>query len=127
MKLTGLAIGLLSFSSLLTVESVFTDSVAAQCVQADVSVQYNISGSKKPTKRSNDVVMESEGSCTGNASVTTGVQGNIGGNGRVEQHRRVRHRQRRGDSKGSGINGSTVQTRTNVGIDVYNPADNLNH
>ena len=55
----------------------------AQCVQADVSVQYNISGSREPTERDNDVDLQSEADCRGNASVTTGVQGNIGGNDRV--------------------------------------------
>ncbi|PSF37232.1 hypothetical protein C7H19_10955 [Aphanothece hegewaldii CCALA 016] len=95
--------------------------VNAQCLQADVSVQYNISGSRQPTKRTNDVVMESEPGCRGNASVTTGVQGNIGGTTPVEQHRMVRHQQR-GQGNPTGINGSTVQIRSNVGIDVYDPS-----
>lgn len=126
MKLTGFTLGLLSFSSVLTLESVLTSPATAQCVQADVSVQYNVSGSKQPTKRSNDVVMESNESCTGNTSVTRGVQGNVGGNGQVEQHRQVRHRQQGNRTNSTGSNGSTVQIRSNVGVDVYNPAYDMN-
>lgn len=127
MKLTRFQLGLLYFSSFLAFETVFTNSATAQCVQADVSVQYNISGSKKPTDRTNDVVMDSDRSCRRNVSVTTGVQGNVGGNGPVEQHRRVVHRQQGNDDRGTGINGSPIQLRTNVGIDVYNPADRLRY
>ncbi len=97
-------------------------SANAQCVQADVSLQYNISGSREPTERSNNVVMESEPGCTGNTSITTGVQGNIGGTNRVEQHRQVRHVQKGSRGNPTGVNGSTVQIRSNVGVDVYNPA-----
>lgn len=126
MKLIRFKLGLLYFSSFLAFETVFTSPTAAQCVQADVSVQYNISGSKKPTDRTNDVVMDSDRSCQKNVSVTTGIQGNVGGNGPVEQHRRVVHRQQ-GSDRDNKNKGSTIQLRTNVGIDVYNPADNLHY
>ncbi|WP_013323914.1 hypothetical protein [Gloeothece verrucosa] len=101
------------------------DAAVAQCVQTDVSVQYNISGSKKPTERTNDVVMESQPGCIGNSSVTTSVQGNIGGDGPVQQNRRVRQRQTSNNSqpKPTGVNGSTVQVQSNVQVDVYNPAE----
>jgi hypothetical protein len=124
MPFKALTFGFLAASSFLTVGSFVSDSAVAQCVQADVSVQYNISGSKEPTDRSNDVAMDSDPSCRGNASVTRGVQGNIGGDGPVRQHRTVRHRQQsssNSDSEGNG--GSTVQIRSNPGIDVYNPAE----
>ncbi|NJM87646.1 MAG: hypothetical protein HC847_11085 [Hydrococcus sp. RU_2_2] len=124
MPFKALTLGFLAASSFLTVGSFVSDSAVAQCVQADVSVQYNISGSKEPTDRSNDVAMDSDPSCQGNASVTRGVQGNIGGDGPVRQHRTVRHRQQssnNSDSEGNG--GSTVQIRSNPGIDVYNPAE----
>ena len=97
-------------------------SALAQCVQADVSVQYNISGSRTPTQRHNDVDLQSRGACQGNASVTTGVQGNEGGTGRVRQSRVVRHRV---DNNDDNAGGSTVQIRSNPAIDVYNAADNL--
>lgn len=99
-----------------------TQPATAQCLQADVSVQYNISGSKQPTKRSNDVVMESQPGCRGNASVTTGVQGNIGGTTPVEQHRRVRHRQQGSQNQSGRLDDSTLQIRSNVGVDVYDPS-----
>lgn len=117
-----------SYSSLLIVivASSITTSATAQCIQADVGIQYNISGSKEPTRRSNDVDMQSSGDCRGNASVTTGVQGNVGGNGSVRQERRVRHRFE-GNSNNSNHDQSTVQIKVNPQIDVYNPADNLNY
>ena len=123
MKFPGLILSLFSVSSFLALSSLLPKVATAQCVQADVSVQYNISGSKQPTKRSNDVIMESDPTCTGNASVTTGVQGNIGGDGPVEQHRQVYQRQTGSNGNGTGINGPTVQIRTNAPIDVYNAAD----
>ncbi|HEY9700934.1 MAG TPA: hypothetical protein V6C58_00715, partial [Allocoleopsis sp.] len=71
--------GLLSIATILSLTTILTKSAVAQCVQADVSVQYNISGSRRPTIRSNDVQMQSDGNCNGNAIVTTTVQGNEGG------------------------------------------------
>jgi hypothetical protein len=119
-----LTLSLLTVSSLAAIATFETAPASAQCVQADVSVQYNISGSKKPTDRSNDVAMESDPNCRGNASVTTGVQGNVGGDGPVRQHRTVRHDQRNGNNDSSDDNdNSTVQIRSNPGIDVYNPAE----
>ena len=126
MKLTGYYLSLLSFSSFLMVASSVTNSAMAQCVQADVGVQYNISGSEEPTERSNDVDMQSNGDCRGNASVTTGVQGNQGGAGSVRQDRTVRHRFE-GSDNDTEAGGSTVQIQTNPQIDVYNPADKLNY
>lgn len=125
MRLTSFSLGLISFSGFLTVGLFSINSANAQCLQADVSVQYNISGSKQPTDRSNDVVMQNEEGCSGNVSVTRGVQGNVGGNTPVQQHRRVHHRQQNSNRNSTGTNNSTVQIRSNVGIDVYNPADNF--
>ena len=126
MKLIWSYLSCLSCSSLLIVAPAVTNSATAQCVQADVGIQYNISGSKKPTQRTNDVDMQSTGSCRGNASVTTGVQGNVGGNGSVRQERRVRHRfEGKGKNRENG--NSTIQIQVNPQIDVYNPADNLNY
>lgn len=102
-----------------------TPNAIAQCVQADVSVQYNISGSHQPTERHNQVEMQSPASCQGNVSVTTGVQGNEGGTGKVVQNRVVRHRFE--DNPHSSSGGSTVQIRSNPAIDVYNAAEQLKH
>ena len=127
MKLTVWTTGLVSISSLITVNG-FADPTVAQCVQADVSVQYNISGSKQPTERTNDVEFQSDNACRGNASVTTGVQGNIGGNGRVRQTRIVRHRMSNSHGNGNDeYSDNTVKVQSNPAIDVYNPADNLNY
>lgn len=126
MKLTGCFLSFLSFSSFFLITSSLTNSAQAQCVQADVSVQYNVSGSRQPTDRKNDVDMQSNGYCRGNASVTTGVQGNVGGNGNVRQHRKVRHRFEGSDRDGRA-GGSTVQIRVNPQIDVYNAAEELNY
>ncbi|RMF27411.1 MAG: hypothetical protein D6756_01970 [Cyanobacteria bacterium J083] len=108
-----------------TVSNVSARPNAPQCLQADVSVQYNISGSRRPAERRNDVTMESEPNCQGNVSVTTGVQGNVGGRGKVIQNRRVHHRHRNSNPDSTG--GSTLKIINNVGIDVYNPADNLDY
>lgn len=120
MKLKQFVLGLTSLSSCLLV----TPAVLAQCVQADVAVQYNISGSHTPTERDNDVDLQSDGACQGNASVTTGVQGNEGGRGEVRQSRVVRHRFQ-GDRNNNSSGGSTVQIISNPTIDVYNAADDL--
>lgn len=108
-----------------------TPAVLAQCVQADIAVQYNISGSTTPTERDNDVRMQSRGGCRGNASITTGLQGNEGGTIKVRQSRKVRHRSI-GDNRWQFNNSShnnlgdrTVQIISNPTIDVYNAADNL--
>jgi hypothetical protein len=92
-------------------------------VQGDASVQYNISGSRQKTQRTNNVKMESDPNCTGNASITRSVQGNIGGTNRVEQHRVVEQIQRGGQGNASGVSGSTVKVRSQATVDVYNSAD----
>jgi hypothetical protein len=122
-----LTFGFLSITSLLTIWSAVTNSAMAQCVQADVSVQYNISGSKEPTERNNQIEMEGSDSCRGNVSVTTGVQGNEGGTGKVVQNRTVRHRFENNTNSNSQWGGSTVQIRSNPAIDVYNAADQLTY
>jgi hypothetical protein len=107
----------------LTVCDYTLPAAIAQCVQGDVALQYNISGSNQPTNRSNNVVMESQPGCYGNASVTRSVQGNIGGTQPLEQHREVRQVQQGNRAHPAGVSGSTVKVRSQVGIDVYNPAD----
>ncbi len=126
MKLIWSYLSLLSCSSFLILASSVTNSATAQCLQADVGIQYNISGSEQPTERSNDVDMQSHGACRGNVSVTTGIQGNQGGTRPVRQQRTVRHHFEARDHNGE-VGGSTVQIRVNPQIDVYNPADKLNY
>ena len=118
-----LPLSLLYCSGALVLGLLEATAVQAQCIQADVSVQYNISGSKEPTRRSNDVTMVSDRNCSGNVSVTKGVQGNIGSSGPLEQRRVVEHRQQGGKGNPSGVNPPTVQIKTNATADVYNAAD----
>ena len=110
---------------ILSIVSGISHPAIAQCVQADVSVQYNISGSKEPTERSNDVDFQSDDNCSGNVSVTTGVQGNEGGNARVRQTRIVRHRFENNSGNSDRPGGKTIQIQSNPTIDVYNAADSL--
>ena len=121
-------IALLGLLGLLSWEASSSHTAIAQCIQADISVQYNISGSQKPTERTNDVDFESHDACNGNVSVTTGVQGNVGGNGRVRQNRVVRH-QFKDDAANNknSLESSTVQIQSNPAIDVYNAADRLKY
>lgn len=125
MKLTGWSGGFLAVLSLISIDSI-RSPVVAQCVQADISVQYNISGSREPTERNNDVDLQSDNACRGNASVTTGVQGNIGGNRRVRQNRTVRQRFTNSRDADNYL-GNTIQIQSNPQIDVYNAADNLDY
>jgi len=125
MKLRSCSIGLLSIFSAIAIEGM-TSPAMAQCVQADISVQYNISGSKEATERDNQIDLQSDPGCRGNATVTTGVQGNIGGNSRVRQSRKVRHRVTSSGAR-HNYSSNTVQIQSNPAIDVYNAADNLNY
>jgi hypothetical protein len=119
MKATVITCGFLSFSSLFALGSgIYSQPALAQCVQADIGIQYNIGN--KPAQRSNDVQMESDPNCQGNRSVTTSVQGNVG-EGEVQQNRRVRHRQRSDSPNPTGVQGPNVQNQTQVQVDVYDP------
>lgn len=126
MKLQELTWGLLSISSLFGINWLASPAIA-QCVQADVSVQYNISGATEPTERTNDVDFKSTSACRGNVSVTTGVQGNVGGNGTIRQTRVVRHRSSNPEDSNRYPSGQTIQIKSNPAIDVYNAADNLGY
>jgi hypothetical protein len=127
MKSTCLSLGLLSCFSFLGITTTFTNPVSAQCLQADASIMYNISGSRQPTQRSNNVIMENQGQCTGNTSLTIGVIGHEGGNHPLSQQRKVTHRIQGSTGNGTGINVPTVPVQAGVEIDVYNPADNFNY
>ncbi len=110
----------------LILESSFPTSVKAQCVQGDVSVQYSMNGSQKPSQRTNDVSMESNANCRGNASVSTGVQGHIGSES-TEQNRRINHVQQGSNKYPQVPNSRTVQIRSNVQVDADNPAERFPH
>lgn len=120
MKLSWLKLGFLSASAVIVCASFTSKSASAKCVQFDQGIQVSISGSG-PARRSNNVDMRSEGSCTGNYVVTTGEQIHVGP-GRAVQERNVRQTIR--GNRSNGISGSpTIQIRVNPTIDVNNPAD----
>jgi hypothetical protein len=110
-------LGLLSFTVLGTFPAI------AQSVQSDVSVEYNISGSQQKTQRTNNVKMESDPNCKGNASITRSIQGNIGGTNAIEQNREVEQTQRSGQGNVSEVSGSTVKVGSQATVDTYNSAD----
>jgi hypothetical protein len=121
MHLKLLGLGLFCSSAILGGYAGVAPSAFAQCVMADVSIQYNINGSRRRAEQINDVSQESNGSCRGNTAVTTNVQGNVGGRGRVIQRRQSRQR-----LEGNGYDGGghTIKVPVSVQVDVYNPADN---
>jgi hypothetical protein len=121
MHLKLLGLGLLFSSGMVAFSAVSIPSASAQCVMADISIQTNISGSKKPANQTNDVTQESEGGCRGNSAVSTNVQTNVGGRGEVTQRRESRQRIEGNSSGGS----NPVKVPVSVQVDVYNPADNL--
>lgn len=120
MKLSWLKSGFLSASAVIVCASFTSNSASAQCVQFDQGIQVSISGSG-PARRTNNVDMQSEGSCTGNYVVTTGEQIHVGP-GRAIQERNVRQTIRGNRSNRIG-GGPTVQIRVNPTIDVNNPAE----
>jgi hypothetical protein len=121
MHLKLLGLGLLFSSVTIGAYSVSIPSASAQCVMADISIQTNISGSKKPANQVNDVTQDSEGGCVGNSAVSTSVQSNVGGRGEVTQRRESRQRIEGNNDGGS----NPVKIPVSVQVDVHNPADNL--
>jgi hypothetical protein len=114
----------LSCSGILAINFLFSPPSLAQCVQADIGVQVDVSAGK--ADQTYDRNMQQEGSCTGNASVTTGVQVNTTGSGRHRQDRQVNHTMRGGGGNATGINGPVIQQGINVQFDLDNPADGYN-
>lgn len=104
---------------------------SAQCVVADVSIQAAIHGGDRPAEQVNDVVIEADGPCTGNTSVSTSRQVQVGGTGDVRQVRQSRHQIHSSEpssgrsSEPSDQGGPTVAVPVDVQVDVYNPAERL--
>ena len=125
MKFALFSLGLLSFSSFLTLATSVNQVAFAQCVIADVAIQVAVDGSEEPAQQNNEVEMMSDGPCTGNTSVSTSRQIHVGGTGEVRQERRSRHQIRGDGDSQTGVNGPTVAVPVEVQVDVYNPADRL--
>lgn len=115
----------LSIATLLAVTPmvIVTESATAQCVQVDTGVQISISGGG-PAQQTNTVNLENQGSCRGNAAVTTGTQIHVGPN-RAIQNRSVRQSIRSGERLLRSTN-YPVQIQVNPKINVDNPADRIN-
>jgi hypothetical protein len=120
MKLTQL---LFICSGIFSLNFVAVSPLLAQCVQADVGVQVDVSRGKANQTHNRDA--QQEGPCTGNTSVTSGAQVNVRGDG-VNQHREVKQRMTGGSGNPSGVNGPTVQPSVNVQFDLDNSADGYN-
>jgi hypothetical protein len=101
------SLGLLSLTTLAALVSLPVSHASAQCIMNDMNIQMTISGSRQPTKRTNNVTQGSSGNCSGNVVNSTNVQTNGGG------------------GNPSGVNVPPVKLRQNVQIDVYNAADKL--
>lgn len=125
MKFPHLSLALLSASTLAATLNFAAPQASAQCVMSDINFQTSINGSRKPTERTNDVSQNSNGNCVGNTVSTTNVQTNVGGIDRATQRRQSSQQINGGDSSPTGINIKPVKIKTNVQIDVDNPADRL--
>jgi hypothetical protein len=97
----------------------------AQCVMNDTNIQVTISGSRQPTKRTNNVSQGSTGGCVGNTINTTNVQSNVGGTDPVTQNRQSNQQINGSNNSPTGINMAPVKFKQNVQVDVFNPADRL--
>ncbi|PSN10689.1 hypothetical protein C7293_27160 [filamentous cyanobacterium CCT1] len=125
MKPQYLGLGLLQTSALVAGALVsFAPGASAQCVVADVAIQAAIHGGEQPAEQINDVAIDAKGPCTGNTSVSTSRQIQVGGTGEVRQTRQSRH-QLGSSERASGSSGPTVAVPVNVQVDVYNPAERL--
>jgi hypothetical protein len=122
MKITSLSLGLATLATCSTFAALPTQPVSAQCVMNDTYIGVSITGSRRPTERRNSVSQNSNGGCVGNSVNTTGVQVQTGGNEPVRQIRNVNQTINGSNDSRTGVNLSPVKTRTNVGIDVFNPA-----
>jgi hypothetical protein len=119
------SLGLLSLTTLAALVSLPVSHASAQCIMNDMNIQMTISGSRQPTKRTNNVTQGSSGNCSGNVVNSTNVQTNVGGTERATQERNSNQQINGGGGNPSGVNVPPVKLRQNVQIDVYNAADKL--
>jgi hypothetical protein len=98
---------------------------SAQCVMNDTNIQLSMNGSGKRAEQSNDVKQASTGGCVGNTVNTTNVQTQTGGTDRAIQRRQSTQQLNGSNDSPTGINMDPVKVKTNVQVDVDNPADRL--
>jgi hypothetical protein len=116
-----LGLGLLCAGALVS----FAPKASATCVVADVAIQAAIHGGDTPAEQVNDVAIDADGPCSGNTSVSTSRQVQVGGTGDVRQVRQSRHQIRGSEGASQGVSGPTVAVPVGAQVDVYNPADRL--
>ena len=124
MKSASLSVGLLSLATLAGLAALPVPHASAQCVMSDINFQSSINGSAQPAIQTNNVTQGSTGGCVGNTVSTTNVQSQTGGTERTTQ-RRQSTQQINGSNSPTGINMEPVKIKTNVQIQVDNPADRL--
>lgn len=98
---------------------------SAQCVMNDTNIQLSMNGSGKKADQSNDVKQASNGGCVGNTVNTTNVQTQTGGTDRAIQRRQSTQQLNGSNDSPTGINMDPVKVKTNVQVNVDNPADRL--
>jgi hypothetical protein len=123
MKFTYLSLGLAVIGTCSTFAALPANRASAQCVMNDIGIGVAINGSRTPTDRTNNVAQNSNGGCVGNTINTTGVQVQTGGTSPVRQTRTVNQTINGSNNSPTGVNLSPVKTRTNVGVDVFTPAN----
>jgi protein-disulfide isomerase len=119
-----LSLGLIS-ATLSVLAALPVPQASAQCVMNDTNIQLSMNGSGKKADQSNEVTQASSGGCVGNTVNSTNVQTQTGGTERATQ-RRQSHQQLNGSNDSpTGINMDPVKVKTNVQVNVDNPADRL--
>ena len=98
---------------------------SAQCVMNDTNIQLSMNGSGRRAEQSNDVKQASNGGCVGNTVNTTNVQTQTGGTDRAIQRRQSTQQLNGSNDSPTGINLDPVKVKTNVQVNVDNPADRL--
>ncbi len=125
MKSSLVSASLLALATLSALATFPVREASAQCIMNDTSIQMNISGSRVPTQRTNNVSQESSGGCVGNTVNTTNVQTNVGGTAAVRQNRQSSQTINGTNDSPTGINMAPLKFKQSVQVDVYNAADNI--
>jgi hypothetical protein len=119
-----LSLGLIS-ATLSAFAALPVPQASAQCVMNDTNIQLSMNGSGKKAEQTNDVKQASNGGCVGNTVNTTNVQSQTGGTERTIQRRQSNQQLNGSNDSPTGINMEPVKVKTNVQVDVDNPADRL--
>lgn len=125
MKSSLVSASLLALATMSALVALPVRQASAQCVMNDTNIQMNISGSRTPTERTNNVEQNSTGGCVGNTINTTNVQSNVGGTASVRQNRQSSQTINGSNDSPTGINMSPLKFKQSVQVDVYNAADTI--